>query len=64
MIRDPELPPYGMGLNILGFYSRGKKNQQQTEGEQIYRIFRDANSMSGEKLFIISNKTEELGSSQ
>lgn len=59
MIRDPKLPPYGMGLYIVGFYSM-EKTPNQTEGEWIYKIFRDAYNMSGVKLFIISNKTGEL----
>lgn len=65
MIRDPELPPNGTGVNILGVYSMKKQTnkqkppnqtKKQIEGEWIYKIFRGANNMSREKLFTISNR--------
>lgn len=44
--------------------TNNKKTKPTDRTEWIYKIFRDANNMSGKKLFTISNETEELGGSQ
>lgn len=56
MNRDPE----SIWNAILGFC----RIKTQTGGEWIYKISRDVNNKSGEKLFTVSDKAEELKGSQ